>query len=86
VLKISWNPGHDSSVLVPFWELYALAHTIQRNDTYSGEDKPGAIASEWREIAQSVGRSDDHDIEADTEVISSVDVQGFKGAWHDSFH
>jgi hypothetical protein len=24
--------------------------------------------------------------EADTEVISSVDVQGFKGVWHDSFH
>jgi hypothetical protein len=61
VLKISWSPGHDSNVLVPFWELYALAHTIQRNDTYDGEDNPGAIASEWRELAQSVRRSDDHD-------------------------
>jgi hypothetical protein len=80
VLEISWNPGRDSNVPVPFWELYALAHTIQRNDTYHGEDKQGAIASEWRELAQSVERLDYPDIEADTEVISSVDAQGFKGA------
>jgi hypothetical protein len=39
LLQISWNPSHDSAVLVPFGELYALTHTIQRNDTYRGEDK-----------------------------------------------
>jgi len=39
LLQISWNPSHDSTVLVPFRELYALAHTIQRCDTYRGEDK-----------------------------------------------
>jgi hypothetical protein len=39
LLQISWNPSHDSPVLAPFRELYALAHTIQRNDTHRGEDK-----------------------------------------------
>ena len=38
-----------------------------------------AIASEWREPAQSVERSDDHDIETETKVISSADVHGFRG-------
>jgi hypothetical protein len=80
VFEVSWNPGYDSTVLVPFWELYALTHTIQRTDAHRGEDKPGAIASEWRELAQSVERLDYPDIEADNEVISSVDAQGFKGA------
>jgi len=40
-------------------------------------------ASEWREPAQSVERSDDHDIEPDTKVISSADVHGFKGTRDD---
>jgi len=39
LLQISRNPNDDSAVLVPFGELYALTHTIQRNDTYRGEDK-----------------------------------------------
>ena len=33
------NPSYDSAVLVDFRELYALTHTIQRNDTYRGGDK-----------------------------------------------
>jgi len=41
------------------------------------------IASEWREPAQSVERSDDHDIEPDTKVIPSADVHLFKGTWDD---
>jgi hypothetical protein len=39
LLEISWNPSHDSGVLVSLGELYALTHTIQRNDTCHGEDK-----------------------------------------------
>jgi hypothetical protein len=39
LLQISWNSSNDSVVLVPFGEVYALTHTIQRNDTYRGEDK-----------------------------------------------
>jgi hypothetical protein len=62
VFEISWKPGYDSNVLAPFWQMYALTHTIQRNDTYRGEDKQGAIPSMRRELAQSVERSDDHDI------------------------
>jgi len=33
------NPSHDSPVLAPFEELYALTHTIQRNNTHRREDK-----------------------------------------------
>jgi hypothetical protein len=61
VLQISWNPSYDSNVLAPFWQMYALTHTIQLNDTYHGEDKHGAIASMRREVAQSVEHSNDHD-------------------------
>ena len=39
MLQISWNPSNDSAVLAPFGELYALTHTIQRNDTHRREDK-----------------------------------------------
>ena len=38
--SMSLNPSYDSVVLVPFRERYALAHTIQRNDTHRREDKP----------------------------------------------
>jgi len=41
------------------------------------------IASERREPAQSVERSDDHDIDPDTKVLSSADVHGFKGTRDD---
>jgi hypothetical protein len=34
VLKISWNPGHDSDVIVSLGELYALTHATQRNDAF----------------------------------------------------
>jgi hypothetical protein len=39
MLKIRWNPSRDSSVLFPFWELYALTHAIQRNDTCGCKEK-----------------------------------------------
>jgi len=42
-----------------------------------------AIASEWREPAQSVERSDDHDVEPEIKVISSADVHGFRGTRDD---
>jgi hypothetical protein len=44
------NPSNDSVVLVPFGELYALTHTIQRNDTFREEDKEVSDSSEWREL------------------------------------
>jgi len=34
LIEICWNPDHDSAVLVPFEELYALTHTIQSNDAF----------------------------------------------------
>jgi len=37
--SMSRNPSYDSAVLVHFRELYALTHTIQRNDTHRDEDK-----------------------------------------------
>jgi hypothetical protein len=42
LFEIGWNLGDDSAVLVPFGELYALTHMIQRNETYRGEDKQGS--------------------------------------------
>jgi len=57
VLEIHWNPSHDSAILVPFGELYALTHTIQHGDAFRREDKQVSDSSEWREPAQSVERS-----------------------------
>jgi hypothetical protein len=34
-LQMSWNPSNDQAVLVPFGELYALTHTIQRIDAHA---------------------------------------------------
>ena len=39
LLKVSRNPGHDSAIVGVFTELYALAHTIRRNDVLRGEEK-----------------------------------------------
>jgi hypothetical protein len=50
LIEISWNPNDDSAVLVPFRELYALTHTIQRNYAFREEDKEVSDSSEWREL------------------------------------
>ena len=47
---MSSNPSYDSAVLVPFRELYALTHTIQRNYAFREKDKEVSDSSEWREL------------------------------------
>ena len=39
LIEMSWNTSNDSAVLVPFGELYAPVHTIQRNDAFRREEK-----------------------------------------------
>jgi hypothetical protein len=50
LIEICWNPDHDSAVLVPFGELYALTHTIQSNDAFHRQDKQ---LNDWPESGES---------------------------------
>jgi hypothetical protein len=45
-LQMSWNPSNDWAVLVPFGELYALTHTIQRIDAHASRGSREPVRSD----------------------------------------
>jgi hypothetical protein len=45
-LQMSWNPSNDWAVLVPFGELYALTHTIQRIDAHASRGSRESVRSD----------------------------------------
>jgi len=38
LLKVGWDPSHHPPIPAPFGELYALAHTVPRNDGFRGPE------------------------------------------------
>lgn len=54
LIEVRRNPSHDSAILGSLTELYALMHTVRRNDALHGEGKQLGPRGEVETASQKV--------------------------------